>query len=284
MEQHLDIFTKIMAYLFEHKGQMSNILNSIIQFQQVDVRADMANWKMRVMFDMSRMSREEKDILLFDFEALGTAGYNGHPIFNRQQTKGQDLLAKPIIAPYAGGVQNQELLANLFFRDYATYGFGGDRFIRTRMAGTTHPDLKRFLQERKFISHTNIYKKMHQMKISDADIETYLADATIAMIDTLYQNKRSYYTVDLKQKLKNYRKAQHFYFLSDAQLKEQVKKRIFFTLYGLLTKSGYRIFTDTDVEAFVKKTYPTMMTKGITREVTAEFQLVPHLMLGSLAY
>jgi hypothetical protein len=286
MEKHLDIFTKVMAYLSmpQNKGRVETVLDEIIQFDKVDVRPTQANWSVKVFFDISKISPEEQDLYIFSFEALGTAGYNGHPLVRHQHTHGQAPLSSLISVPYTGGIQDLPTLAKLFFTDYAAHGFNNDRFINKRIAGNTNEKFKEFLKEKSFLSENKVVEKMKELHFTPQEQGNYLADATTQLISEFCRgDPAAYYNVSFQQKMKNFKKAQHFYFLSDKILRVQLKKRIFFTLYGLITKSGYRIFTESEIKSFIQKSYKTTVNGVSDTTVTAEFQLVPHLMLGSLA-
>ena len=286
MEKHLDIFTKVMAYLSmpQNKGRVETILDKIIRFDKVDVRPSVANWTIKVFFDISKISPAEQDLYVLSFEALGTAGYNTHPMVRHQHTPGQDPLSNLITVPYSGGIQDLATLSKLFFTDYAAYGFNNDRFIKKRIAGNTNKEFIKYLEEKSFLHENKVVEKMKELHFTSQEQGNYLADATTQLISEFCSgDTQAYYKVSFQQKKKNFKKAQHFYFLSDEILRVQLKKRIFFTLYGLVTKSGYRIFTDSEVQSFIQKSYQTIVDGVRDTTVTAEFQLVPHLMLGSLA-
>ena len=143
----------------------------------------------------------------------------------------------------------------------------------------------RILKQEKFLKAKDVVTEMKRVKLKDTDIEEYLAEATVRLMSERFlpDESESCYTQPMTNKLKNYGKAQHFYFLSNKAIQEKIKKRIFFTIYGLITKSGYRIFTETETKAFIQKEYKAIVKKIPNTKVTAEFQTVPHLMLGSLA-
>lgn len=278
LEEHMDIFTKLLRLIEENMGNMDYIIDRAIQFKQVHVRPTMKFWSIDVKMDVSAVSHSEKDISLFQLEFLGDkAGYNG------KFYKTQELAARTI-SPFVGGLSNKTELSRLFFQEYG-YGFPKEDFFKRRIATATNKEFVKFLEKPMIYTVSDVVNKMDALKFTPDQKREYMVDATIAMLGTNYNGDKASFVRASTEKIKdNWRNAELMYFLGigDRHGEMILKKKIFLTIFGVITKTGYITFEPHVLRGFIREKLSKLTNSIPQQTVLAEFRSSPYVVLGSL--
>lgn len=276
IEKHVDPYTRMIRYLYENPTKIDYIIDSVIniRYDELDVRPDGAVWSINVDFNYDSLEEGFGAPVTFFFEALPDAGYNGK-YFKNFSTKAK--------TPWTGGVQDENIVAKIIFDMYKT-SFTENDFLKKRATGAP-PQLKEFLSEKKYISQKSLLDKCKSLNIPKETIDEYLVESVMAMLGTYAHSEQDHKSSSFDKKLKAYRKAQHFYFLTEPKIRMQAKKAIFLTFYGIVTKKGYFNFDGSSIKAMISVAYDNSVNdirKSVAPQLlVAEFKAAPHIVMGT---
>jgi hypothetical protein len=226
------------------------------------------------------------DISLFQFEFLGNVGgYNGK--FYKHLVEGSSVRTG---GAYVSGMANKNELSRIFFNEYS-YQFPREDFFQRRIGDIANDELQTFLRQPKFYTADQVRTEMKKLKFTPEKINEYMIGMTTRMLGTYYKPAdEGQYDALLKSNNTTrinecFHNAQSMYFLGigDSKAELTLKKKIFLTIFGIITKTGYITFLKKDKLQAVFREKLEEITKGIPQQtVIAEFRGAPYVVLGSM--
>lgn len=302
VEPHLldfvDPYTKFLAAILAHPNKTKDLIEKIvdIEFDNFRITPDILSWEYPITFryndvvDPRTKQALHKQNLRFKLMTWDKAG------FNAQWYKGQGAPGN-----WTGGAGIQPL-GELFvkYKEYSTIldeviEIRRKAFFQTIHGSTKDPkskiskDLKddyekalKDVEKKTILTNDQSKNLIEFLKKFSGNTNKYNVYLTKTVKDATKVMKNASRTItnDPKRLYSHYVASQCAWFLfrGGKSLHKYLKQRMFLSLFGLITKSGYKIFQgneDTIIENYLQKTY-----KKNKKNVTAYFAAAPHLVLS----
>lgn len=299
VEPHLldfiDPYTKLMAAMVAHPSETSELINKVvdIEFDNFRISPSILSWEYPITFRYNDVKDPRynnqplyKNNLRFKLMTWSNAGFNG------QWYKGQG--APGNWTGGAGVVSLGELLIK-----YSEYPTILNEIIEMReealnfvLSGKNNgkPNIPPNLTSLYNQALVDIKQNKIITKAGSKDLIKFLTQYSKANLYDKYQAqfikraikpmKVSATTTNSNRLVSHYTASQCAWFLfrGGEALHKHLKQRMFLSLFGLITKSGYKIFQGN--EHTIMEDYIKMKFTQNKRSVTAYFNAAPHIVLS----
>jgi hypothetical protein len=304
VDKHLldfvDPYTKLIAAMVAHPSQTSKLIDEVvdIEFDNFRISSDILSWEYPITFRYKDVKDPRflgpateplyKNNLRFKLMTWSNAGFNG------QWYKGQGAPGN-----WTGGA-GVVSLGELFVK-YNEYSTILNEIIDMREESLNYtltgknngsPNIPEKLKSLYDQALIDIRQKKIITKAGSKDLIKFLSQYSRVNLYDKYQTefikratkpmKASARTVTTNSKrlIAHYTASQCAWFLfrGGESLHKHLKKRMFLSLFGLITKSGYKIFQgneNTIMEDYIKKKFTQNK-----RSVEAYFNAAPHIVLS----
>jgi hypothetical protein len=295
----VDPYTKLIAAMLAHPQSTTKLIEDVvdIEFDNFRITPSLLSWEYPITFRYKdvldpRFTDQPlyKNNLRFKLFTWSNAG------FNAQWYKGQNAPGN-----WTGGA-GTDSLGELFIK-YSEYSGILDELIEIReqalyyaltgkdkdAASTINSKFKQLysqalvdIRQKKIItpdSSKNLIKFCKEYSPTKNLFEIYQTEVVKRATKPMKSASRTV-TKDVKRLNAHYTASQCAWFLfrGGSSLHKYLKKRMFLSLFGLITKSGYKIFQgneETIMEDYIKTKY-----KKNNRNVVAYFNAAPHIVLS----
>ena len=286
LKNFIDPYGKLIGQMLNSDTDIEKLISKAItiNFDEFRIQSDLLSWEYPVTFNYTEVvdSKTREPLyhtnLKFELLTWASAGFNGRWLIGGQKTTW--------VSGVGVGTSEQVL-----FR-YPEYRSIMDNIIRIRRTvfekmapeKTTPADMlpKRTaalnaLTQRHILSNAKI--KAVDLFFANAKLsQTYRFTVIDELTKHMKTNLKSTNPTNIKQ---HFVAAQLAYFLFLAQSKDSLflKKRIFLSIFGMLTKSGYKIFEKDGGKTEMKEYIRRMFEKnGVQLE--AHFNTAPYILLS----
>lgn len=293
----IDPYTKLIAAMLAHPQQTKKLIQDVveIEFDNFRITPSILSWEYPITFNYKNVldpttgAQLHKHNLRFKLFTWSNAG------FNAQWYKGQGAPGN-----WTGGA-GIESLGELFIK-YREYPQILDELVENRREAfyyAIHGSTKDPLS-----SIPSKLKPAYNKALDDVEKKSIITNDAKNLISFLktYSPSSNKYLVYQAQVVKNLTKQMRnasrtvtsdpkrleahyvasqcawFLFRGGNNLHKYLKQRMFLSLFGLITKSGYKIFQgeeETVMENYIQQTF-----KKNKKKVTAYFNAAPHLVLS----
>lgn len=295
----VDPYTKLISAMLAHPEKTTKLIDEVvdIEFDNFRITPTILSWEYPITFRYKEVIDPRstnqplyKNNLRFKLFTWSNAG------FNAQWYKGQGAPGN-----WTGGA-GTESLGELFIK-YSEYSQILDELIDIRekafyytltgkdddASSSIDKKLKPLynqaltdIRQKKIItadSSKNLLKFLKEQSPSRNLYDVYQTEVVKRATKPMKKASRTV-TKDSKRLIAHYTATQCAWFLfrGGSSLHKYLKKRMFLSLFGLITKSGYKIFQgneETIMEDYIKTKY-----KKNKRNVTAYFNAAPHIVLS----
>jgi len=301
VDEHLldfiDPYTKLIAAMVAHPTKTSKLIDEVvdIEFDNFKITPDLLSWEYPITFRYKdvidpRYGNQPlyKNNLRFKLMTWSNAGFNG------QWYKGQGSPGN-----WTGGAGITSL-GDLFIK-YNEYSTILNELIEMREQSLNYvltgknngkvnipPNLKSLytqalndVRQKKIIAKDSSKKLLEFLnQYSENNLyDQYQTEFIRRATEPLKASSRSI-TSDSKRLIAHYTASQCAWFLfrGGESLHKNLKKRMFLSLFGLITKSGYKIFQGNEnaiMENYIQKKFTQNK-----KEVVAYFNAAPHIVLS----
>lgn len=296
----IDPYTKLIAAMVAHPSKTSELIDKVvdIEFDNFRISPDILSWEYPITFRYKDVTDPRflgpaaeplyKNNLRFKLMTWSNAGFNG------QWYKGQGAPGN-----WTGGA-GVVSLGELFVK-YNEYSTILNEMIEMReealnyvLSGKNNgtPNIPEKLKPLYNQALVDIKQNKIITKAGSKDLINFLSQYSRANLYDRYQSefiKRATKpmkvsarttTTNSKRLLAHYTASQCAWFLfrGGETLHKHLKKRMFLSLFGLITKSGYKIFQGNEhtiMEDYIEKKFTQNK-----RKVTAYFNAAPHIVLS----
>jgi hypothetical protein len=295
--EFIDPYTKLISAILAHPQSTTKLIDDVvdIEFDNFRISPSILSWEYPITFRYKdvldpRYSNQPlyKNNLRFKLYTWDKAGFNG------QWYKGQGAPGN-----WTGGA-GTESLGELFIK-YSEYSNILDELIDVRVdafnyALTGKNNVKPKIASKFTTLYNQALTDLNQKKIlnpsSSKNLLKFFEDYSNSVSYNVYltevikrgtksmKNASRTVTNDPKKLIAHYTAVQCAWFLfrGGETLHKYLKKRMFLSLFGVITKSGYKIFQgneETVMEDYIKTVY-----KKNKRNMTAYFNAAPHIVLS----
>ncbi len=284
LRDFVDPYGKLIGKMLEKNADIEKLIDKAItiDFSRFDISTNKLNWKYPVVFNYDTMIDEHTNKPLFNTSvhlnlySLGNNGFNGQWVMSGKET------------PYVGGAgvgpsenvmvqyrEYQQVIDELVkIRSGVLHAMFPPRQIPSMRLGDYHAALK-MIQERKILVKGD-------MRVIDKFLGERATEYRLGVIRELTKlMKRNFEMVNPKLTDAHMVSAQLSFFLFRGQSKINLslKKRIFLSIFGIITKSGYKIFErnegKTEMRNYIKKQFIDKK-----RDVEAYYSAAPYVVLS----